>query len=58
MTFDALEHLRANREVLALAMRAARMGVWSRDLPDGRVWWSPELEEIFGLAPGTFGGYA
>ena len=55
MNVDTLEYLRTNREVLALAMRAARIGVWSRDLPDGQVWWSPELEEIFGLAPGAFG---
>ena len=56
MNFDALESLRTNREVLALAMRAGRMGVWTRELPEGRVWWSPELEEIFGIAPGAFGG--
>jgi len=47
---------RSSREVLALAMRAGHMGVWTRDFADDRVWWSPELEEIFGLAPGTFDG--
>ena len=48
--------LRENRDVLALAMRAGQMGVWSRDLVTERVWWSSELEEIFGLSAGTFEG--
>jgi PAS domain S-box-containing protein len=53
---QAAAALRENRDVLALAMRAGRMGVWSRDLRDERVWWSSELEEIFGLAVGSFKG--
>ena len=48
--------LRENRDVLALAMRAGRMGVWSRDLRTERVWWSSELEEIFGLPSAAFEG--
>lgn len=48
--------LRESRDVLALAMRGGRMGAWSRNFETGEVWWSPELEEIFGLAHGTFGG--
>ena len=32
------------------------MGWWTRDLVTEVVTWSPELEELFGLAPGTFGG--
>jgi PAS domain S-box-containing protein len=42
--------------VLRLAMRGARMGTWFRNVTDDKVVWSPELEEVFGLAPGTFGG--
>lgn len=42
--------------VLRLAMHGARMGTWTRDLLTEVVSWSPELEEIFGLAPGTFRG--
>jgi PAS domain S-box-containing protein len=43
--------------VLRLAMRGARMGTWARELAGGNaVHWSAELEEIFGLSPGTFGG--
>ncbi|HYP79930.1 MAG TPA: PAS domain-containing protein, partial [Steroidobacteraceae bacterium] len=32
------------------------MGVWTMYLDDERVVWSQELEEVFGLAHGTFGG--
>jgi len=50
------DRLRESRDALALAMRGGRMGAWSRDLETNRLWWSRELEEIFGLAPGTFEG--
>ena len=61
-TWFALENSRAqaelkqSRDVLSLAMRGGQMGVWSRDLTSGQVWWSQELEEIFGIAPGSFAG--
>jgi len=32
------------------------MGTWVRGIPDHQVEWSAELEEVFGLAPGSFGG--
>jgi PAS domain S-box-containing protein len=48
--------LRESRDVLALAMRGGRMGAWSRNLLTERVWWSGELEEIFGLPAGGFQG--
>jgi PAS domain S-box-containing protein len=32
------------------------MGVWTRDLVSEQVWWSRELEELFGLPPGGFEG--
>jgi PAS domain S-box-containing protein len=48
--------LRESRDVLSLAMRSGKMGAWSRDLVTNRVWWSRELEEIFGLDPGAFIG--
>jgi PAS domain S-box-containing protein len=48
--------LRESRDVLSLAMRSGKMGAWSRDLLTDRVWWSRELEEIFGLPPGSFAG--
>ena len=52
----AVEALRESREVLSLAMQSSRMGAWSRDLRTETVYWSAELEELFGLEPGTFSG--
>lgn len=37
-----------------LALDAARMGTWRWDRRTNEVVWSPELEMLFGLAPGTF----
>ena len=48
--------LRESQEVLTLAMSSSRMGAWSRDLTTEAVYWSAELEELFGLEPGTFSG--
>ena len=48
--------LRESQEVLSLAMSSSRMGAWSRDLATEKVYWSAELEEIFGLRAGTFAG--
>lgn len=47
----AAARLKESHEVLALAMRAGRMGAWSRDLVADTVWWSPELAALFGLPP-------
>jgi PAS domain S-box-containing protein len=49
------QELSESRERLIMAMQASGMGTWTREL-DGtnRVQWSPELEAIFGLAPGEF----
>ena len=48
--------LRQTQSSLALAMRAGRMGWWTRDLRTEVVTWSPELEELFGLPAGSFEG--
>ena len=50
-----VQELLESRERLRMAMEASRMGTWTREL-DGtnRTRWSPELEQIFGLAPGEF----
>lgn len=50
------EAVRRNRDVLALAMRGGRMGAWARSMTTNGVWWSRELEELFGLPPGGFTG--
>lgn len=52
----AEESLRESQAILALSMQSSRMGVWTLDLSTDTVWWSEELEEIFGLEKGTFGG--
>jgi PAS domain S-box-containing protein len=51
---DAEAALQQSRDVLRLAMRGGSMGAWSRNLATNEVWWSRELEELFGLDPGAF----
>jgi PAS domain S-box-containing protein len=48
--------VRRMQESLGLAMKASRMGWWTRSLETDEVIWSPELEELFGLDPGSFHG--
>jgi PAS domain S-box-containing protein len=43
-------------QMQVLASRVARLGTWTLLLDDDRVIWSPELEEIFGVERGSFGG--
>jgi PAS domain S-box-containing protein len=41
---------------LNMALESGQMGTWEWSVASGRVTWSPALERIHGLAPGTFGG--
>jgi PAS domain S-box-containing protein len=41
--------LQESRDFLSVAMRSARMGVWSQNLKSGQVLCSPELQELAGL---------
>jgi PAS domain S-box-containing protein len=52
----ALASLWASEDTLQVALRAGRMGTWDWDVRTGEVAWSPTLEALHGLAPGTFGG--
>lgn len=52
----AAEELQQSQLMLSLAMQSSRMGVWEHDISSGIVHWSKELEEIFGLEKGAFGG--
>lgn len=52
----AVQILRDNEERLRLALEAGRMGTWEWRIPENTVKWSPSLEAIHGLAPGTFPG--
>jgi PAS domain S-box-containing protein len=41
---------------LSLAMELAQLGTWEWDAGSGLVNWSPQLERLYGLEPGTFPG--
>ena len=51
---EAEAALRQSRDVLTLAMRGGSMGAWSRNVATNEVWWSRELEELFGLEQGAW----
>ena len=48
--------LRDSEERLRLAQQAAGMGTFEWDIPTGAVTWNRELEALYGLPPGGFGG--
>ena len=50
------ETIYENQLMLTLAMQSSKMGVWELDLATNTVSWSEELEQIFGLPKGGFGG--
>ncbi|MDQ6625802.1 MAG: PAS domain-containing protein, partial [Verrucomicrobiota bacterium] len=49
----AAEHAVSERERRRdrIAMQVAKIGTWTRDMQTGGIEWSPELTELFGLAP-------
>jgi PAS domain S-box-containing protein len=61
---DMIEHhraddaLRESEERLRLAQSSTGIGIWDWNLQTGNVTWTPELEAIFGLEPGTVKCYA
>jgi PAS domain S-box-containing protein len=48
--------LQKSSERLDLAQEAGNVGVFDVDVVTGRIYWTPQLERMFGLQPGTFGG--
>ncbi|MFD2347678.1 PAS domain S-box protein [Sinorhizobium terangae] len=50
------EALRESERRLKMALDAGRMGAWEWNLQSGRVIWSPGLEVLHHLEPGTFEG--
>jgi PAS domain S-box-containing protein len=48
--------LRNSEEKLRLAQVGAGLGVWECDLKSGVTRWSPEVEAMYGLPAGSFGG--
>ncbi len=51
----AEEALRHSEARYALALDAAGVGAWDRDLATGEIIWSANVEPMFGLIPGSFG---
>jgi PAS domain S-box-containing protein len=52
----AEEALRSSEERLRLAQQAARIGTFEWNIQTGVNTWTPELEAMYGLSPGGFGG--
>jgi PAS domain S-box-containing protein len=52
----AEEELRTASDRLTLVQEAGEIGLFDIDLLTGRNYWTPQLEKMFGLAPGGFGG--
>lgn len=51
-----IEERKQAEERLALAQQAGRVGVFDVNLVTGKVFWTRQLEELFGLPPGGFEG--
>jgi two-component system cell cycle sensor histidine kinase/response regulator CckA len=47
--------LAISRERYALAQKAANIGSWDWDIQGGALYWSEQIEPMFGIAPGEFG---
>jgi PAS domain S-box-containing protein len=52
----AVHEVRSAKERLAMAMKVGLSGTFEWDIPNNVNIWTPELEELYGLPPGTFGG--
>ncbi|UFS71696.1 PAS domain S-box protein [Geomonas sp. RF6] len=50
------QRLELSEERLRLAYQATGIGAFEWNIQTGVNTWSPELEKMYGLAPGTFGG--
>ncbi|NMB77694.1 MAG: PAS domain S-box protein, partial [Methanomicrobiales archaeon] len=50
---QAEEAAASAREWLGIALRAAKAGTWDWDFLTGKLTWSPEFFELFGMQPGT-----
>jgi two-component system, cell cycle sensor histidine kinase and response regulator CckA len=51
-----IEELRTRLDTYDLALQAGGIGAWEWDARTDRIRWSHHLEELVGLAPGTFDG--
>ena len=53
---QAEDELKLSRERLALALKAGHSGTFDWDIQNNVNHWSAEVEEVYGIAPGQFGG--
>ncbi len=53
---EEVEALERSRNQMQLALLAGRIGTFDWDIPTGHINWSPELERLYGLEPGSFSG--
>jgi PAS domain S-box-containing protein len=52
----ALDEIRLGRERLALAQKAGHSGAFDWDIRNDVNIWTPEVEALYGIEPGKFGG--
>jgi PAS domain S-box-containing protein len=55
---NAEDALRESEERLRLTQLRTGVGIWDWDLRTGKLTWTPELEALFGLEPGSVKCYA
>lgn len=53
---DEIRERKAAEHRLEISQSAGHIGTYEIDLEKKTVYWSPELERLFGLKPGSFGG--
>ncbi|MGH7825081.1 MAG: response regulator [Candidatus Binatia bacterium] len=53
---ELLAKVRESEERLRLAQISANIGVWDWNVKSNQVTWTPELELLYGLSAGSFGG--
>ncbi|MBP8153675.1 MAG: PAS domain S-box protein [Nitrospira sp.] len=53
---QAEAHLRLSEERLRTALTESEVGIWDWDVQSDRLYWSPDVEALFGLSPGSFPG--
>lgn len=49
--------LRASERRLLMAQEGGHVGIWERHLLDDSIYWSPECERLYGVAPGSQHSY-
>ncbi len=50
---NAEKSLRENQDRLIMAQEGAHVGIWDLNLTTGELYWSPECERLYGVAPGS-----